>query len=222
MVGGKVGSRWINHLIAFARNSPPPLSSYNSTASLLHDALADDLSFPPVWEEWRILTEIFGMGAKLSLTKLLPVAHRCTLEGWFHPFEFSALSFNEIKTLARVLPDPAIALDLWKAAVLAYASEDEGTELSPRGVSHDAEAIITRAHAAALQASSTTLDVARAALTAPGPSDFLHMGPSDRLKAFKTGNAPRDSVLAFFQAGRKINASKSIRFSLPCFSSALR
>ena len=43
-----VDSRWLNRLLAFARNSPLPYRTYKSTASLLNDALADDCSFPPV------------------------------------------------------------------------------------------------------------------------------------------------------------------------------
>ena len=192
---GAVGSRWLNHLLAFARNSP--LSNYNSTASLLGDALADDFAFPPVWAEWRDLAERFGLDTKYTMTKLLPVVHWRALQCWFQPFEHSALIFTEIHMRAGVLPDPAAAADLWEATVLASASMVEGSEISLRGAPHDAGAIVTRAHAASLQAPTATLDVSKMALSAPTHADFLRLGHSARLKAFSHANTPRDSLLNF-------------------------
>ena len=218
----KVGPRWLNRLLAFSRNSPLTISSYRSTASLLKDAMKDDLSFPPVWENWRVLSERFGLDTKSPLPNLLPVVHWRALQGWFRPFELSAPSFAEIKMRDSVLPDPPIAVDLWKAAVLVYASTSEGPGPALRGVSQEAEAIITRVRDASLQASASALDVARSAIRAPSPSDFLQLGTSARLKSFRSAHTPRDSVRVFCQAVKKINALKSIRFSPPCFSSALR
>ena len=114
---GEVGSRWINHLLAFSRNPPLALSTYKSLDVLLNDALAVDFSFPPVCSEWRVLAERFGLDTNHALQKLHPVVHRCTPQGWFQPFELSVLSFAEIQTMDIFLPDHAAETDLWKAAV---------------------------------------------------------------------------------------------------------
>ena len=123
---------------------------------------------------------------------------------------------------AKVLPDPVIATDLWKADVLAYASTNDSAELSLRGVSHEAEAISTRAHAASLGASTATSDFPATICPNLPPSDFLRMGPCARLKAFRASNTPGDSLRSFCQAGQRLTALKSIKGSMPSFSSAVR
>ena len=122
----------------------------------------------------------------------------------------------------KTLPDPKIATDLWKSAALAYASTAENSELSLRGVFHEAEAIITRPRAASLEDSTAARDFSEAALSDITQTDFLRMGPAARLEAFRASGTPKDLLLTFCQAGQKLNALKSIRCSIPCFSSALR
>ena len=44
----------------------------------------------------------------------------------FSRFGTSVINFAEIQMRAGVLPDPAVASDLWKAAALSYASTVDG------------------------------------------------------------------------------------------------
>ena len=217
-----IDSRWLNRLLAFARNSPLPYRTYKSTASLLSDALADDFTSPPVWGDWRILSARFRLDTRYTLKKLIPVVHWCALQGWFQPFELSVLSFTEIQMRAEILPGPLISNDLWKADVLAYAPTNDSAELSLRGASHEAEAITARVRAASLESSTATSDLSAAIRPDMRASDFLWMGPCDRLKAFRAANTPRDSPRSFCQAGQRLNALKSIKGSLPSFPSSLR
>ena len=128
-------SRWVNRLLAFARNAPPRRRTYKSTASLLNGALSGDFSFPHSGE-WRILSERFRLEVRYALKKLRPVLNWSPLLGWFRPSGLSVLSFTGIHMSAQVLPGPIIATDPWRDALLAYASAAEGAEIMALRGSH--------------------------------------------------------------------------------------
>ena len=103
-VVGEIGPRCMNRVLAFARNSPLPLSSYNAAVSLMRDALEDTFSLPPALGDWVVLDGRFKLDFKHPLTRLLPVIRRCTWNGWFQPFGLSLIRFAEIQASYRARP----------------------------------------------------------------------------------------------------------------------
>ena len=47
-VAAAIGSKRLNHILAIARNSPLPTTSYNSSDSRLKEAMADECSYPSI------------------------------------------------------------------------------------------------------------------------------------------------------------------------------
>ena len=125
----KITPSRINKLLLKARNSLLPISDYNALTALFNDALSDAFEFPPCWAAWRLLAERFALDGRYSPKLLIPVIHWCVLQKWHEPFELANLNFAEIRARASVLPNPEIATDLWKAAILAFTTTLGSSEL---------------------------------------------------------------------------------------------
>ena len=218
----RVGKEPLRRILWPLRNSKLGQVSYAKVRDLWLEANADETVFPQLWEPWRAVIERFNLGDERELPSWVEVVDTFVKRGWDTPRKLATVHSVELEAAlaATVFREPAT--QLWRACVLLFADLSSASFLLLKGVSIDAEKLISQLKTAPARFQAVHSDTKYALQHVKSKRDFDSLGPSAKLQRLRNAHLPQFKLNRFFRTASQNLALQGILKCFPSFAAGIR
>ena len=218
----RVGSKRLCGILAFIRNSKAPQATYNKVRDLWKSGVGNDSDPPQHGGNWRTLLERFNLGDELRIGEWAPIIDTLVKNGWADPNSLARATAAEFTALSTVNTSPPLAQQLWRDCALVYSDISEGQLQNIKGISANAETLLSRIKAPSIADSAIRRDVSSSHSKLRMPKSFHHLGSDAKLAKLRLASVSKLKIRRFPRTSSQMNALLGVRFCFRSFASAIR